>query len=465
MSELNPTDFVHAPRSDLAVKYVPIDSIKMSPNNPRTHSSKQVKQIAASIMQHGFTSPILVDDHNEIIAGHGRLRGARIAGLMEVPVIRIRGLSDAAKRTLRIADNKIAANAGWDVEILAAELEFLTSVNFDVKLTGFEASEVDLLIEKSQTTTSDPVADAMAAIDPTKPVVSLRRDLWLLGKHRLFCGDATLPEDFARLMGGEKAQMAFTDPPYNVRIDGHVSGRGSIRHREFLMASGEMSKPEFTSFLGAVLARLMASSVDGSIHYVCMDWRHCGELLQAAEGLGLELKNICVWNKTNAGMGAFYRSQHEFIFVFKAGIGPHVNNFELGQHGRYRTNVWSYAGVNTLKPDRLEELSMHPTVKPVALVADAIKDCSRRGDIILDCFAGSGTTIIAAQKTGRRAYAMELDARYVDTAVRRWQDYSGEAAVRAETGRTFAEVAAARGANSANAPQSSETIRDNADGH
>lgn len=465
MSKVNSPDFVRAPRSDLAVEYVPIDSITPSPNNPRTHSSRQVKQIAASIRQHGFTNPILVDDHNVIIAGHGRLRGARIAGLTEVPVIRIRGLSDAAKRALRIADNKIAANAGWDPEILAAELESLTSVNFDVSVTGFEAPEVDLVIERAQATTSDPVADAMAAIDPTRPVVSLPEDLWLLEKHRLFCGDATSQEDFARLMGGEKARMGFTDPPYNVRIDGHVSGLGSIRHREFLMGSGEMSKPEFTFFLGAALARLMASSVDGSIHYVCMDWRHCGELLLAAEGLGLELKNICVWNKTNAGMGAFYRSQHEFIFVFKAGTGAHVNNFELGQHGRYRTNVWSYAGVNTLKPDRLEELSMHPTVKPVALVADAIKDCSRRGDIVLDCFAGSGTTIVAAQKTGRRGYAMELDPRYVDTAVRRWQDYSGEAAIHAETGRTFAEVAAARGANAANAPQPSATTQDDANGH
>jgi len=452
-----------SPSSTLFVEYVQTESISPSPNNPRTHSSKQVKQIASSIQQFGFANPILVDENNCIIAGVGRHRGARVAGLSEVPIIRICDLSDAQKRALRIADNKIASNAGWDVEILAAELEFLTSVNFDASVTGFEPAEIDLMIDKAQSTRSDLIADAAPAVDMTKPAASRPGDLWRLGDHRLYCGNAISEEAFAQLMGGEKARMVFTDPPYNVHIQGHVSGLGAIKHPEFLMASGEMSTAEFTAFLAGALGRLAASSFDGSIHYVCMDWRHCTELLSAADRVGLELKNICVWNKSNAGMGAFYRSQHEFIFVFKVGTAPHINNFELGQHGRYRTNVWSYAGVNTLKRDRLEELSMHPTVKPVALVADAIKDCSRRGEIVLDCFAGSGTTIIAAQKTGRRAYAMELDPRYVDTALCRWQDYSGETAVLAESGQTFAEVAVSRNPATGEAMQSPEPTKGAAD--
>jgi hypothetical protein len=245
-------------------------------------------------------------------------------------------------------------------------------------------------------------------------------------------------------MGGEQAEMAFNDPPYNVPVDGHVCGLGAIKHREFLMASGEMSDLQFAEFLATTLGLTASHSIDGAIHYVCMDWRHSLQLLNAAQSLGLELKNICVWNKTNAGMGTFYRSKHEFIFVFKHGSAPHINNFELGQFGRYRTNVWDYPGVNSLRPGRLAELFMHPTVKPVAMVADAIKDCSKRTGIVLDCFAGSGTTIVAAEMTGRRAFAMEVDPLYVDTAIRRWQEHTGEAAVHAESRQTFAEIAAVR---------------------
>jgi DNA modification methylase len=268
--------------------------------------------------------------------------------------------------------------------------------------------------------------------------------MWLLGKHRLLCGDARDDDAYKGLVAGETAEFVFADPPYNVRITGHVCGHGRIRHREFAMASGEMSAEAFTGFLITVFQRLVAHTTNGSIHEIFMDWRHLTEMMAAGNKVYTELKNLCVWVKTNAGMGSFYRSRHELVFVWKAGDGPHVNNFELGQHGRHRSNVWQYAGANTLRPDRLEELSVHPTIKPVALVADAIKDCSRRNGIVLDPFVGSGTTLIAAERTGRRARGIEIDPVYVDVAVRRWQTYSGKAATLAATGQNFEEVEAER---------------------
>ena len=239
-------------------------------------------------------------------------------------------------------------------------------------------------------------------------------DLWQLGPHRLICGDALDPRIVADLLDSEKAEMVFTDPPYNVAIDGNVSGLGKVRHREFAMASGEMTRAEFTAFLSSAFANLVAYSLDGSIHFVCMDWRHVGEMLEAGAANYAELKNMIVWVKDNGGMGSFYRSRHELIFAFKNGVAPHLNSFELGQNGRYRTNVWEYRGVNTLKSGRLEELALHPTVKPVAMIVDAIKDVSRRAGIVLDLFGGSGSSLIAAHKTGRRARVCELDPVYCD---------------------------------------------------
>jgi DNA modification methylase len=234
--------------------------------------------------------------------------------------------------------------------------------------------------------------------------------------------------------------MVFIDPPYNVRIDGNVSGLGQIKHKEFAMASGELSEAKFTTLLNTAFRNLIAHSVDGSIHFVCMDWRHCFELLSAARDVYAELKNLCVWNKDNGGMGSFYRSKHELVFVFKNGTGLHINNVELGRYGRNRTNVWDYPGVNSLHQGRLEELAMHPTVKPVALVADAILDCSKRRGIVLDSFGGSGTTLIAAEKVGRRGYVMELDPAYVDVTIKRFQKVCGIDAIHASTGRTFSAI-------------------------
>jgi DNA modification methylase len=315
-------------------------------------------------------------------------------------------------------------------------------MDFDLALTGFEAAEIDIVLDAASDKTADAGPEDPQPEHSAAPPVSHSGDLWLLGPHRLICGDACEPRFYETLMAGEKADMVFTDPPYNVPVRGHVSGLGAVKHDEFAMASGEMDRIQFTAFLQSSLSQMAAHARDGAILFTCMDWRHMGELLAAGDEVGLELKNLCVWNKDNGGMGSCYRSKHELVFMWKYGTAPHTNTFELGQHGRYRTNVWDYAGVNTMKSGRADELAMHPTVKPVLLVADAIKDVSKA--IVLDPFGGSGTTIIAAEKTGRRARAIELDPKYVDVAVRRWERYTGKTAVLKATGETFEDVEAAR---------------------
>jgi DNA modification methylase len=406
------------------IEYVAATALRPWPKNARVHSKRQIRQIADSIRRFGFTSPILIDHENTMLAGHGRAAAARLLGMDEVPCVRIETMSAAEKRAYVIADNKLALNAGWDDEILAEELKALiaSDIDFDVGLTGFSIAEVDNLIEGLvPEEPGDPEDDRMP---DDGPALCRPGDIWALGPHRLICGNAIDPDTVAALMNGEQAQMVFTDPPYNVPIHGHVGGRGSIKHREFAMASGEMTKAEFTAFLRAAFDNLVRHTSDGSIHFVCMDWRHMAEMLAASDGLYTELKNLIVWAKDNGGMGTFYRSRHELIFAFKNGTGPHHNTFELGQHGRYRTNVWQYKGVNTLKTGRLDELALHPTVKPVQLVADAIKDVSPRGGVVLDLFGGSGSTLIAAHKTGRRAYLCEYDSQYCDRIIRRWESYA-----------------------------------------
>jgi len=423
-----------------------IAELKPYAHNPRVHSKAQIRQIAASIEQFGWTVPILVDAQGSIIAGHARFEAAKLLGLDQVPTLCLAGLSDAQKRAYIIADNRLAECASWDLDLLGHELTFLSEVDleFDLSVIGCETAEIDLMIEGIAPEGDDEDADRLPeTTDETGPV-SRRGDLWYLDDHRLFCGDTRSLADCQALLDGAEAQMVFTDPPYNVAIDGHVCGAGAIKHAEFAMASGEMSPDEYRAFLKTSLWNLASVSQDGSLHFVCIDWRHLFELLGAAKDIYSETKNVCVWAKDNAGMGSLYRSQHELIFVLKCGTGPHINNIELGRHGRNRTNVWRYPGISSLSKDRQALLAMHPTVKPVALVADAIRDCSHRGGLILDGFAGSGTTIVAAEKTGRRARCLEIDPRYVDTAIRRWEAYSGAHAIEAASGRTFAEVARAR---------------------
>ena len=431
----------------LEVRYRNITDLKPYERNPRTHSKKQLRQIADSIEEFGFTNPVLIDGEDRIIAGHGRVEAGRLLGLASVPTIRLEDMSEAQRRTYIIADNKLAENAGWDPELLANELQFLLDeeVAFDVTLTGFDMPEIDLLLEGSE----DPAdeADAVPAMPKATDVITRPGDVWCLGPHRLICGNALEAEPYEKLLQGERAQMVFTDPPYNVPIQGHVSGLGKRRHEEFAMASGEMSEGEFQVFLETALGHLADNAVNGSIHFICMDWRHLGELGAAGRKAYQELKNLCVWNKDNGGMGSLYRSKHELVFVYKKGRAPHVNNVQLGCHGRNRTNVWDYPGVSSLHDGRAEALAMHPTVKPVALVADAMRDCSHRGGLVLDAFAGSGTTLVAAEQVGRRARCMELAPGYVDVSVRRWQDLTGRSAVLEATGGTFEETAVARQAS------------------
>jgi DNA modification methylase len=369
------------------------------------------------------------------------VEAAKLLGIDAVPTCQLSHLSEADKRAYVLADNKLAEKAGWDRDLLAIELQGLIELDVDIELTGFEMAEVDLILEEAREASGDPSGpeDGVPELAPG-PAVSQTGDLWLLGRHRLLCADAREQAAYDRLLKGAKAQFVFTDPPYNVEIDGHVCGLGRIRHREFAMGCGEMSEAEFTAFLKAVFALLAENSVGGSIHQICMDWRHMGEMLAAGRAVYSELKNLCVWNKSNAGMGSFYRSKHELVFVWKSGAAAHINNFELGQHGRHRSNVWDYAGVNTMRAGRRDELAMHPTVKPVALVADAIKDCSRRGGLVLDPFCGSGTILIAAERTGRKARGLEIDPNYVDVAVRRWQAHTGKSAILAGSGETFEGV-------------------------
>jgi DNA modification methylase len=352
---------------------------------------------------------------------------ARQLGMKKVPLIRLRGLSPAAKSALRLADNKIAENAGWDLDFLAHELQILSGLDldFDLTVTGFDEADIDVMLQAGVASSEAGGADEIPEVDRSLPPVTRLGDMWILGKkgHRAYCGDARKRKSFEILIGDHKATMVISDVPYNVVINGNVSGLGRTQHREFAMASGEMSSSQFTSFLGRVMGLLAQHTLDGSIHFLFMDWRHIYEITVAGRSVYTELKNVVVWNKSNGGMGSFYRSKHELVFVFKSGTAPHVNNIELGKHGRNRTNVWDYAGMNTMREGRLEELAMHPTVKPVALVADAIMDCSRRGDIVLDRFGGSGTTLIAAEQTGRVAYLMEIDPIYVDVTIRRFQKF------------------------------------------
>jgi DNA modification methylase len=429
------------PHPKLAIQYRAIDQLRLDPKNPRLHSPKQIAQIAASIRTFGFNVPVLIDAKLNVIAGHGRVAAAKLLGIDAMPTIQLEHLSKHQQRAFMLADNRLTENAQWDQTLLGEQLQILSEaeLDFSLEVTGFEMGEIDLFIE-NLTPAGDNDQDPADELPEPSPVqVSRSGDLWHLGKHRVLCGDALDPLSYGRLMNDEQAQVVFTDPPYNVPVNGHVSGKGKTHHREFAMASGEMSEAEFTVFLTRVCILLVRCSRNGSLHFICIDWRHMGELLQAGKQAYSELKNVCVWTKHNAGLGSLYRSQHELVFVFKSGKESHRNNVQLGQFGRSRSNVWPYPGANSFARAGSEGnlLALHPTVKPVALVADAILDCSARGDLVVDPFLGSGTTIIAAERTGRVCYGIELDPIYVDTIVRRWQRFTGKSVVHQQTGRSF----------------------------
>ena len=438
---LEPTNLPRLLTNHRHLEDVAITDLIAAERLTRRHPDKQIVKLMASIERFGFLAPILIDAKNCIITGHAVVEAARRLKMTHVPALRIEHLSDAEIRAYRIAANRLAEDGEWDEAELILEFQDILELDFDLEITGFEIAEIDLIIEGAGTGEADP---ADAPVEPAAQVVSRTGDLWVIGEHQLLCGDALAPASYTQLLDEEQARMVFADPPYNVRIDGHVCGLGRIKHREFAMASGEMFDDEFEAFLVTGIGAMATNVTDGGLLYVAMDWRGHDKLVRAAKSVGLRHINTCVWDKGSGRMGPFYRSQHEFFGVFKKGKAPHLNNIQLGKYGRNRTNVWSYPGVNALSPERLAELAMHPTVKPVALIADAILDCTRRKDIILDGFGGSGSTMIAAERVGRRARLIEIDAIYVDTTIRRYQQVYGVEAIHAESGLRFSEVAARR---------------------
>lgn len=420
----------------LQIVYRSPQALSAHSRNARRHSARQIGQLKASIRSFGFNVPIIINQAGEILAGHGRVRAAVELDMPEIPTVTVDHMTAMEARAFMLADNRLCELSSWDEIQLADELQELAAADeaFEITDTGFELPRIDVLIEERHKPKAD-VDTADAPVDPaTVEAVAQLGDLWLLGRNRLFVGSALDPLSYRVLLGDERAQMVFTDPPFNKRIKGHVSGLGKVQHGEFVMGSGEMSDVQFEGFLRTAFEQLIAASIDGAIHYHCMDWDGLKILLSAGEVYS-ELKNICCWVKTQGGMGSLYRSQHEMVVVFKAGTAPHINNIELGRHGRNRSNVWMMPGMNSFQKGRAEKLAMHPTVKPVALVADAMLDCSTRGGLVLDVFSGSGTTLIAAERTGRVAAAMELDPHYADVTLRRFCDVTGIEPVNAWTGQ------------------------------
>ncbi|MBB4361519.1 DNA modification methylase [Bradyrhizobium sp. CIR18] len=430
------------------VELVAIDAISLPERLLRKHTDRHKKQYAKCIEAlGGVIGPIIIDGSGVIVAGMIWYFGALKLGLRELPIIRVTHLTPEKLELYRIAEQRLSELAPWDDRALAETFKDLYQLDlgFSLEVTGFSQGEIDFRIENLESLQAQPApdpADIVPAVLSAK--VSAANDLWQLGRHRILCASALEASSLLVLMAGQRARAVITDPPFNVPIQGHVSGKGRIRHHEFAMAAGEMSNEEFTAFLNGYLRRSTEHLSQGSLLYIFMDWRHSAQILAAATVVGLELKNICAWVKSNAGMGSLYRSQHEFVFVFKHGKMPHRNNVELGRHGRFRTNVWQYPGCNSFERNGEEGnlLALHPTVKPVQLLADAILDCTERNDIVLDNFLGSGSTLLAAERVGRRLYATELEPRYVDVAIRRWQRHTGQSAVHVPTGRLFDEIAA-----------------------
>jgi hypothetical protein len=452
MSRLpNPGGNGFALSRDLNPKLVRADALKPLGRQTRKHPPSQIRKLQSSIAEFGFVLPIVVDADNRVIAGWGLVLAARKAGLDEVPAITIADLDDPKLRLLRLALNRLGEESSWEFDALSLEFSeiFEIDCNVDLQLSGFEMGEIDMAFARS----ANDEEDELPQIDETVMPISKVGDLWLLGEHRLLCSDALSSQSYERLLGNEQAQMTFTDPPWNIPIAGNVSGLGATKHEDFAMACGEMSAAEFEAFLHTALGHAARQSADGSIHFLCMHWSKMRELLAATDGLYSELKALCFWNKTNAGMGSLYRSRHELVFVFKKGQAPHINNVELGRYGRNRSNVWDYPGQNVLNAGSKSKLSIHPTAKPVGLVADAIRDCSNRNGIILDPFGGAGSTLIAAERTGRKARLIEVEPRFVDATVKRWQTVTGKTAINEATGARF-------GSESEPSPATPETDAD-----
>jgi hypothetical protein len=434
----------NTPKHDLVINDAPISDLKP----PAGHATRRPgvskrKHLKRSLQTYGCVTPVLVDEQLRVIQGWQLVEAARELGWRTLPTLAIAALSAAQIRMLRITLNKLQEGTEWDTAALRLEFEEILSLEMDLDLTisGFEMAEIDLIFADESDEEDEP---SIAEPDRDQPSIARLGDVFQCREHRILCGDARDQAAYDRLLGDERVRLTITDPPFNVAIQGHVSGKGQHHHREFVMASGEMSTDEFEAFLSEFMGLVHQHALPGALSFIFMDWRHLQSLLTVGDTVFDDLLNLCVWSKTNAGMGSLYRSQHEMVALFKSGTASHINNVQLGQFGRNRTNIWNYAGMSSFGSDRDEALAMHPTVKPVQMIADAILDVSNRNDLVLDPFLGSGTTLIACEKTHRVCRSIELDPYYVDVAIRRWQTHTGESAIHIESGLTFDELAEAR---------------------
>lgn len=429
-----------SPQAMLKIEYRDIGTLKPYANNARKHPRNQIRKLATSLQTFGWINPLIIGPDDTILCGHGRYEAALSLGMKSVPTIKLEHLSEADRRAYIIADNKLAELAHWTRRTLRYELQGLGEIGYELELTGHDTLEIDTILSMGD---EEVVDDDVHLPGEQDPPVAQVGDEWEIGVHRLVVGDARDTAVFERLLRGERVQMVITDPPYGCAIENNVSGNGRVRHSNFLMGAGETSLAEFSSTLIRPVFKNIATVCEsGTIAFVFTDWRAAPHMLSAAEGVFDEVKQMIVWAKTNGGQGQFYRSAHELIYAFKVSPGRIVNNFKLGAGGRYRTNVWTYPGANVFRAGRMQDLADHPTVKPKKMIADAILDCSKRGGIILDAFAGSGTTLCAAAMTGRRGRGIELDPKYADVALRRIQAETGETAML--NGVPFDEVAAQR---------------------
>ena len=417
------------------------DDLTVAKRRIRKPNAEQVGRVIAQIKAFTFLSPIMVRQ-KVVVDGHIRLLAARELGLEKVPCIDVGSLSEAEARMLAISLNRLGETGEWDLSELNFELSELELEGLDLSLSGFTSKELDIIMLDD--ISEDVVGDDENVPEPPSSPVSRLGDLWLLDKHRVLCGDSTEEDSYERLLEGGRATAVLTDPPYNVKIEGNVSGLGKKKHGEFKMASGEMTRGEFHGFLRSVHQHCADHLIEGGVAYSFMDWRSIDVLMAAGREAGFELINIAVWYKGSGGMGALLRSAHELVCQFCKGPVPAINNVELGRHGRDRTNVWPYPGANNPGSSAAGALDSHPTPKNVEMCVDAILDISNKGDVVLDPFLGSGTTMIAAEKCGRQCRGIELDPGYADVCVRRWENLTGHEAVHADTGLTFSAMAAER---------------------
>ena len=436
----------------LAVTRLATGLVKEFSDNPRDHSDAHVNEVAESITAFGMVDPILCDENYVAIAGHATLRACKKLGMKQVPVIILDHLSDNEKRALRIAHNRLTENGQWNLDRLATNFEILTRAEIDFKLevTGYTIGEIDVARMggkdkvKAAAKANAVHEDVVVLPDPHRPPVSQLGDRFEIGQHILVCGDMRERPSYDLALGNKRADLVIADLPYNIPAR-QIGGLGKVQHPDFLTGYGEMTRPQYRDYCGETFSLLAAFSKPGAFNMSFTDWRVAADMIAAGEVVYERLEHICIWAKTNAGMGSLWRGQYEMVLVFGVkGKPPRSrNNVMLGKYGRHRSDLWTYAGVNAFRPGRMEELSAHPTAKPVPLLKDAILDVTPIGGLVLDPCVGSGSTIVAAHEAGRCGFGIELDPHYLDVAIRRVEEAIGKPAVH-QSGKTFAELKLAR---------------------